>query len=111
MRDAVDQIEITSPCTVPWSSMRGGDQVRFCGHCRQNVYNLEGFGRAEARRLVAAAEGRLCVRILRRLDGTVVTADCWSRLRAARRRGIVPFLVMLVVVGWAELVAIRFGLD
>jgi hypothetical protein len=110
-RDAVDQIEIASPCTVPWSSMRGDDRVRFCGHCRQNVYNIEGFDRAEARRLVAAGEGRLCVRILRRCDGTVVTADCWARLRAARRRGILPLLAMLLVVAWAELVAIRIGLD
>jgi hypothetical protein len=60
---------------------------------------------------VAAREGRLCVRILRRPDGTVVTADCWTRLRAARRRGIIPFLVMLAVVGWTELMAMRIGLD
>jgi len=109
-QDAVDQVEISSPCTVPWSSMRGDGRIRFCGHCRQNVYNVEAFGRAEARRLVAESEGRLCVRILRRSDGTVVTADCWTRLRAARRRGIAPFLAMLLVVAWAELVAIRFGL-
>ncbi len=107
----MDQIVIASPCTVPWSSMPGDDRVRFCGRCRQNVYNVEGFGRAEARRLVAEGEGRLCVRILRRTDGTVVTADCWARLRAARRRGIAAFLAMLLVVGWTELVAIRFGLD
>lgn len=109
-QDAVDQVEISSPCTVPWSSMRGDDRVRFCGHCRQNVYNVEAFDRVEARRLVAQCEGRLCVRILRRSDGTVVTADCWTRLRAARRRGIAPFVAMLLVVAWAELVAIRFGL-
>ena len=109
-QDAVDQVEISSPCTVPWSSMRGDGRIRFCGHCRQNVYNVEAFGRAEARRLVAESEGRLCVRIMRRSDGTVVTADCWTRLRAARRRGIVPFLVMLLVVAWAELMAIGFGL-
>jgi hypothetical protein len=110
-RDAVDQIEIASPCTVPWSTMRGDERVRFCGQCRQNVYNVEGFGRAEARRLVAQSEGRLCVRILRRPDGTVVTADCWTRLRAARRRGIPAFMVMLLVVAWTELVAMRLGLD
>jgi hypothetical protein len=109
-QDAVDQVEISSPCTVPWSSMRGDGRIRFCGQCRQNVYNVEAFGRAEARRLVAESEGQLCVRILRRSDGTVVTADCWTRLRAARRRGIAPFLAMLLVVAWAELVAIRVGL-
>jgi hypothetical protein len=108
--DAVDQIEIRSPCSVPWSEMRGDERVRHCGQCKQNVYNVAAMSRGEARRLVAAKEGRLCVRILRRPDGTVVTGDCWARLSAARRRGVIPWLVTLAVVGWAELAAMRFGL-
>ena len=83
--------------------------MRFCGQCRQNVYNVEAMSRGEARRLIAAREGRLCVRILRRPDGTVVTADCWARLRAARRRGFLPFLGMMVLVGFTELIAIGVG--
>ena len=84
--------------------------MRFCGQCRQNVYNVEAMSRGEARRLIAAREGRVCVRILRRPDGTVVTADCWARLRAARRRGFLPFLGMMVLVGFTELSAIGVGL-
>jgi hypothetical protein len=112
-RDAIDQIEIQSPCTVAWDEMRpaGGDgRVRFCGQCRQNVYNVEAMSRGEARRLVAMREGRVCVRILRRPDGTVVTADCWARLRAARHRGFLPFLGMLVLVGFTQIIAIGVGL-
>ncbi len=112
-RDKIDQIEISSPCTVSWDQMRaaGGDgRVRFCGQCRQNVYNVEAMSRVEARRLITAREGRVCVRILRRPDGTVVTADCWARLRAARRRGFLPFLGMMVLVGLTELIAIGVGL-
>lgn len=112
-RDAIDQIEISSPCTVSWEEMRaaGADgRVRFCGQCRQNVYNVEAMSRLEAHRLIAAREGRVCVRILRRPDGTVVTADCWARLRAARRRGFLPFLGMMVLVGFTELIAMGVGL-
>ena len=115
-RDTIDQIEISSPCTVSWDEMRGaggagGDErVRFCGQCRQNVYNVEAMSRVEAQRLIAAREGRVCMRILRRPDGTVVTADCWARLRAARRRGFLPFLGMMALVGFTELIAIGVGL-
>jgi hypothetical protein len=112
-RDAIDEIEISSPCTVSWDDMRaaGGDgRVRFCGQCRQNVYNVEAMSRVQARRLIAARERRVCVRILRRPDGTVVTADCWARLRAARRRGFLPFLGMMVFVGFTELIAMGVGL-
>ncbi len=111
LRDAVDRIEIASPCTVPWETMPGNERVRFCGQCRQNVFNVEALSRDEARRLVERQEGRVCVRMLRRPDGTVVTADCWARLRAARRRGILPFIAMLLIVGFAELLAIGSGLS
>ncbi len=110
LRDAVDEIEIASPCSVPWEGMRGDDRVRFCGQCRQNVYNVRELSRAEARRLIANREQRVCVRIFRRDDGTVVTADCWSRLRAARRRGLLPFVAMMIIVGCTELLAAGFGL-
>jgi hypothetical protein len=106
----LEQIRIASPCEVPWDSMRGDDRVRFCRSCRQNVYNVEAMTRAEAERVIAAREGRACVRMLWRPDGTVVTADCWARLRAARRRGFIPFLAMLFLVGWGQLMAMRFGL-
>lgn len=108
--DVVDEVAIASPCTVSWDGMRGDDRVRFCGQCRQNVYNVEALDRGAARRLIEAREGRVCLRILRRDDGTVVTADCWTRLRAARRRGVLAFVAMLVVVGFAQLCAMRFGL-
>lgn len=112
-RDAIDQIEISSPCSESWDGMRrtpGEEWVRFCGKCRQNVYNVEAMSRGRARRLIAEREGRVCVRILRRPDGTVVTADCWARLRAARRRGLLPFLGMLVLVGFTELISMGVGL-
>jgi hypothetical protein len=66
--------------------MRGDDQVRFCKHCSLNVYNLSAMTRDAAERLVAEREGRLCIRMYRRLDGTVVTADCEGAIRLAARR-------------------------
>jgi hypothetical protein len=108
--DDIDGLDIATPCEVAWDSLRGDARVRHCGKCKQNVYNIEAMSRGEALRLVAAGEGRVCLRIFRRPDGTVVTADCWSRLRAARARGIGAFVAVLVVAGLAELAAMAFGL-
>lgn len=60
-------------------------------------------------RLIGTREGRLCVRFYRRRDGTVVTADCWARLRAARRKGALAFLAMLVIVGVTQFFAMLTG--
>jgi hypothetical protein len=109
-RDLVDRIEIPLPCHVPWGDMTGDDRVRFCGDCRQNVYNVAMFTRAEATRLLNDSSGRVCLRIFRRPDGTVVTDDCRARLRAARKRGLLIFAGTLVVVFWAQICAQFVGL-
>jgi len=106
----LNAIDVETPCEVPWDTMQGDNRVRHCGHCRQNVYNIEALPRAEAIRLIGAREGRVCVRFHRRRDGTVVTADCWARLRAARRKGWLAFAAMLVIVGTAQLFAMLAGL-
>lgn len=83
LRFSLDLIEVASPCTVPWDSMSGRGRIRHCGQCRQNVYSLSEMSKEEAVSLLRRTEGKLCVRVYRRPDGTVVTRDCaavrWSR--------------------------------
>jgi hypothetical protein len=99
----LDSLGVAAPCDAEWSAMRGDDRVRHCGQCRQNVYNLSAMTRAEAATLIRAREGRLCVRMLQRSDGTLVARDCRERLREARRRGYRAFLATLVLVLVAHL--------
>jgi hypothetical protein len=108
--DALDAVEIPVPCEVPWDGMTGNEQVRHCGECRQNVYNVSSFTRAQALQLLAARGGRVCLRIFRRPDGTVLTSDCRERLRAARKRGWLVFAGALLIVAWAQLCAQVVGL-
>jgi hypothetical protein len=83
--NVLENIRIASPCHAAWDELSGDDRVRFCSHCRLNVYNLSDMPRAEAEQLVREREGRLCVRFYRRRDGTVLTDNCPVGLRAARR--------------------------
>jgi hypothetical protein len=106
----LNQLKISAPCSLPWEAMPGDDRVRFCGHCRQNVYNIAGLTEREATRLIANRQGRLCGRITRRPDGTIVTADCWTRLRAARRRGLLHLALVMLLVVVPELLSMRFGI-
>jgi hypothetical protein len=87
--------------------MPGDEQVRHCGRCRQNVYNVASLTRAEAVRLVGA---RACLRIYRRPDDTVLTSDCRDRLRAARKKGLLIFAGTLVIVLWAQVCAQFVGM-
>jgi len=66
--------------------MQGNDQVRFCNQCQMNVYNISAISRKQAEELIAKTEGRLCAKLYRRADGTIMTRDCPYGLRAVRRR-------------------------
>jgi hypothetical protein len=74
--DVLESIGVASPCEVPWEQMSGTDQVRWCGQCRQKVYNLSAMSREEAVAFVEGHQGKVCVRFFRRKDGTILTADC-----------------------------------
>ncbi|HEU4532608.1 MAG TPA: hypothetical protein VFS00_00775, partial [Polyangiaceae bacterium] len=83
---ALAGLRVASPCPADWAAMQGDDQVRYCGKCQKNVYNLSGMRRAEAEALIARYEGgELCVRMFQRADGTVLTADCPEGARRKRR--------------------------
>jgi hypothetical protein len=82
----LELIQIATPCEASWEDMRGDDRVRFCGQCKLHVYNISDMPRDEAEKLVREREGRLCVRMFRRHDGTVLTRDCPVGLRAVRQR-------------------------
>jgi hypothetical protein len=66
--------------------MTGDDRVRFCAECKLNVYNFAELTRTQAEDLLRTTEGRICGRLYRRADGTVITKDCPVGLRAVRRR-------------------------
>jgi hypothetical protein len=77
---------IASPCSVGWASMAGDERKRHCDLCHLNVYNISELTSVEVESLVGINAGRLCVRMFRRADGTVLTRDCPSGLRTVRKR-------------------------
>jgi hypothetical protein len=103
---ALHRIDIDTPCTASWANMKGDDRVRHCGDCNKNVFNLSAMPEAEAAALLAGnVDGELCVRFFRRKDGTVMTSDCSTSVRAATRRT----LRKLPAVAGAAMMAMSVG--
>jgi hypothetical protein len=84
----LDNLRIASPCKVDWDTMAGDERVRYCGQCAKNVYNVAGMTRDEAKKLLEDRSGKLCLRIYRRADGTVLTSDCPVGAKRKRRLAI-----------------------
>jgi Carboxypeptidase regulatory-like domain len=85
-KDNFDSLRIASPCPTSWSQMAGDDRVRFCDLCNLHVYNIAQLTGRETEELIGRTEGRVCARLYRRTDGTIITKDCPVGLRAIRRR-------------------------
>jgi hypothetical protein len=84
--DLLKNLRVASPCNVGWERMTGDSRVRFCDSCQLNVYNFSEMTAREIELLVMKTEGRICGRMYRKTDGTILTRDCPVGLRALRRR-------------------------
>jgi carboxypeptidase family protein len=85
-QNQLGNLRIAAPCQASWEGMAGDARVRHCTLCSLNVYNFAEMTREEVAELLARTEGRVCARLYRRADGTVLTRDCPTGLRALRRR-------------------------
>lgn len=85
-KSPLDHIKIASPCSADWDEMLGDKCKRFCSQCELNVYNLSEMTQREAENFLFEAEGRVCVRLYRRQDGTVITQDCPVGWQAVKRK-------------------------
>lgn len=91
----LEQIRIAAPCSVPWESMQGDSRKRFCEQCQLHVYNISDMTRQAAESFLQQAEGRVCINLFKRDDGTILTQDCPVGLKAIRRK----FQKMVLFVG------------
>jgi hypothetical protein len=84
----INDIRVASPCPMPWDAMAGNQQVRHCGECKLNVYNLSAMTEIEIQRLLVMqpAEQRVGVRFYRRADGTMLTQDCPRGVKRLAKR-------------------------
>lgn len=82
----LQEIRVASPCSERWDAMTGDDRQRFCGSCKQHVFDLSAMTTVEAEDFLRTRTGSVCVRFYRRADGTVLTADCPQGVRRRRRR-------------------------
>jgi hypothetical protein len=84
---SLTSISIASPCPADWEKMAGDERVRHCSECNLNVYNLSGMTERQVKQLIAGSQGqRMCLRLYRRADGTILTQDCPWSMRALKRR-------------------------
>ena len=77
--DALDAVTIPVSCPVSWDAMHGNERTRFCDSCRQNVHDVSELTRHEALELLSTDGKMPCLRIYRRQDGRVMTADCTTK--------------------------------
>ena len=98
---------------MSWDRMMGDNQLRYCESCKLHVFNISEMDVEEAASLISKTDGRLCVRLHRRRDGTVMTRDCPVGTRMALRKAVIAasstLALLLTGLFWAG--ASFFGLS
>ncbi len=105
--DPLGKLRIAAPCPTSWEGMAGDERIRHCSLCSLNVYNFAEMTRDEVTELIARTEGRICARLYQRADGTVITRDCPTGLRALRQRA--SRVAAALVTAMLTLPALAFG--
>lgn len=82
----VNKLCVASPCSVGWETMSGDERVRRCHSCELNIYNIAEMTNSEIEDLITKREDRVCIRLYKRADGTVLTKDCPVGFRAYQKR-------------------------
>src|SRR5215510_11108097 len=71
----LDKLQVVSPCSTDWDRMSSDEKKRFCSECNKFVYDFSQMTRRQVKAIVSIHKGRLCARITRKPDGSVVTAE------------------------------------
>ncbi len=90
-------LQIASPCDASWADMTGDDRQRLCAQCDKHVYNVAKLTSAEVLALFEARGPLPCLRLWRRADGTVLTADCPVGIRKVRSRRRTRYAAALIL--------------
>lgn len=99
------RIDIAAPCSEQWEEMEGDERVRHCASCKLNVFNTRELTEKEILALISKANGgRVCGRVYKRADGTVLTKDCPTGVAMLRRRMLMAVSMaasfVLVLLGY-----------
>lgn len=98
-------LHIASPCSEDWAAMSGDDRVRHCAKCNLNVFNTREMTEAEVRALLASRSNgaRVCARLYRRRDGTLLLKDCPTGVARLRKKALmaVATAASMLVAGTA----------
>lgn len=92
------RLEIASPCSERWESMTGDDRKRFCAKCQLHVHDVRALSEVEVVSLLSNGTGRICGRVFRRADGTVLTKDCPVGVARLRRQAALVFVTVAAMV-------------
>ncbi len=105
----LDRVGVASPCHARWEDMTGDERTRHCAECNLRVHNISAMTRDDAEALLRASAGdRLCIRLYRRTDGTILTQDCpvgLARVRVAARRAVAKVAALIGLMGIAGVAA------
>ena len=93
---------IAKPCEESWAAMNGGSRQRHCQLCDKQVHNFAAMTPREIEKLVLRSDGKLCARITRREDGSLVALEAPPRVSMAAQVAVSASLALSAAGAMAQ---------
>src|SRR5512145_1650620 len=94
------QLKVVSPCSTDWDRMSGDEKKRFCTECDKFVYDFSQMTRRQVEAIVSIYQGRMCARITRLPDGSLLTLETpQAHPMVARRASPVVNATLAAILG------------
>ncbi|MBX7170249.1 MAG: hypothetical protein K1X72_04775 [Pyrinomonadaceae bacterium] len=61
MKYNLENIKVKNPCSMDWEDMTGNDEIRFCGRCQQNIYNISEMPKRRALKVLNQPNEKICI--------------------------------------------------
>lgn len=94
-----------TPCGSQWDSMTGSGRIKFCQHCKLQVYDFAKTEMPEAKETIYKQEGKENFSLYKRKDGKFLTSDCPVGVKRKQTMLVLYFVGAILLIGCAFVIA------
>lgn len=73
MKYTLENFEVPQPCAMNWDEMTGNEEVRHCGKCQHQIYNISEMPKRRALKVLNQPNERVCISYLQDEQNQVIT--------------------------------------
>lgn len=94
MKYTLENFEVPKPCSMNWDEMTGNEEIRHCGKCQHQIYNISEMPKRRALKVLNQPNERVCISYLQDEQNQVITQTYFGIFK----RNLVKFVSAILAI-------------